>query len=296
MNETVDNEKIIYESYDFFAALPFTIQVLAFVAILIIIIGFILWIYLKGIKPTIEANKFVKTIKEENRLLKNRIDEFEIFKKKILYSKIVDVDISFPSLEDKLLLNNIDNEILDPKSDIDYFLLGLVNMMHYKKFSSKDKQNEKKLTDAKDCLGKAIDKVIGSNHFQSEYYNYLGVVSAWSKNYDEAIDYYNSSIEINNKNYKSFYNLACSYSKKLKLNNNLITDEKNLVFKNIEQALKKALDLRPDDYIVASKDDDFDIIREETFFADIIQTAASKFHYCKSFKPENKNSIMESEV
>lgn len=243
-------------------------------------------------------NKY-KTYESNVEQLTKKTQKLETFRNRLLLSKIFNVDITFPSIEDKLLLSNLDEEIEEPKTEVDYLLKGLIALSEFKKNKNEilHKEHEKNV---KVYLEKAI-KIrtnresiddIEKDSFLSECYNYLGVYYDENKNYQESIKNYtkslatkpdnNNSNEVLNPNdSKPYYNLACTYAKLLEKE----SDEKikNTYITNIEDNLKNAIILNPKECMAALQDYDLAVIKTEPFFLKLVDRAAKQHYKCNSF-------------
>jgi len=104
---------------------------------------------------------------------------------------------------------------------------------------------------------KSHDKALEINPDDDNSWNSRGLALAKLRRYEEAIKCYDKALEINPDDDYAWYNKACAYA----LQNNI-----DLALEN----LKKAISLNPECRKIAKNDEDFDSIRDNQCFQELI--------------------------
>ena len=147
---------------------------------------------------------------------------------------------------------------INPKNDIAYYNKGAAQYALGKH------------EDAIEAYKKAIEI---NNNFDMAYYN-MGNALAELTRYEDAIEAFNKAIEINPEN-PGYYNLACAYAQWHKSDTDLDSKPENtleLCKENLIKA-KKSSELKKAGIEHIKNDSDFDSIKNEKWFNDIMREA-----------------------
>ena len=300
MNEKTESGKILHESYDFFATLPFIIQLLAALILLLAVVGFIMWFYWKAIKPTIDVNSYVKEAESKFELLKNQVIQLETTQKNIIYSKSLGIDVTNINHIDKLFFSEeVKSATYGFKNDIDYFIQGLMSIVAYQNTKNKDKLKTaiKYFEESLEIADRnKVDK-----KYIAEYYNYIGVSYDKLEKYIEALE--NFELSINAFSYeKPYYNRACSLAMlhqslpsntspinvKITYNGELNDFEnsqglKKFCFDKSVESIEKALELDPSNYKSIVEDKDLKVFINTDEYKKLIETYGVNNHKCGKY-------------